>query len=126
MSTFGQTLSKEETVDYIKTKLKSAHHFVECYIDGVVIDEILDVKCEYSKLFITINHTYADGAGTYRKVPKVFTIDLTKTCVANPTTDCHNYVNEIGGIKFDIHKDDAESVAKAINYLATISVDPFK
>jgi hypothetical protein len=126
VSSFGQTLSKEETVNYIKTKLKSAGYFVECYNGGPVIDDILDVKCEYSKLFITIYHTYVDGAGAYQRTPLDFPIDLSKTYVANPTNDCQNYVYEIGGIKLFIDKDDAESIAKAINYLGTISTDPFK
>lgn len=126
VSSFGQTLSKEETVDYIKTKLKSANYFIECYEDGVLIDHILDVRCEYSKLFITINHSYVDELGTNRKAPMDFIIDLGKTCVANPTNDCQSHIYEIGGIKFLIGKEDAESVAKAINYLGTISVDPFK
>ena len=128
VSSFSQTLSKQETVDYIKTKLtKSAEHFKKCYDDGsVLIEKILDVKCADNKLFVTINHTYVDGAGYNQKEPMDFVIVLGKDFVATPTSYCGDRVFEIGGFKLVISKDDAESLVKALNYLNKICVDPFK
>jgi|WetSurMetagenome_2_1015567.scaffolds.fasta_scaffold43197_2 hypothetical protein len=126
-SSFSQTLSKDETVEYIKTKLtKSAYYYRSCNDGTPCIDYILDVECIDSKLFITIDYTYVDDAGTYQSKPVEFTIVLGDSYIATPTSDCSNLVYDIGAIKLIIDKADAESLVKAINYLGTICVDPFK
>lgn len=122
LSSFSQNLSKEETVDYIKTKFtKSADIFLECLGDKdgkeVGIEDILDVKYTDNKLFLTVNHNFRHTD---------FVMELGKDFVATPTSDCDNRVYEIGGFKFVISKDDAESLVKALNYLNKICVDPFK
>jgi hypothetical protein len=123
VSSFSQTLSKQETVDYIKTRLtKSTSYFLECHEDyygrkAPCIEDILDVKYADNKLFLTINHKFRHTD---------FVMELGKDFVATPTSDCDNRVYEIGGFKFVISKDDAESLVKALNYLNKICVDPFK
>ena len=136
ISTFGQTLSKEETIEYIKTRLLiSTKYVISCDETKVPsIEKILDVRAADGKLFIDTEHVivYSNG-NTGNEVVSTIQIALDGKFVANPTNDCNKYVYNIGGKRFyfpevdDAKRDaDVKSLAKALNYLSTLCKDPFQ
>lgn len=118
--TFGQKLSKDETVEYIKQLLIGQSLCYNCGSDGPVLRDILEVTA--SDGILKIAHDFKG----FKKTSEVI---LHGKFVAIPKKFCNEdfySIEEDASRGFDINKTNAERLVKALNYLSTICVDPFK
>jgi hypothetical protein len=118
LSVYAQSLSKEETIEYIKKRLiTNTSLFVECH-DGVpCVEDINNVWVEDGTLFFT------------KKDSKVkYIIKLDKKFEAYNTFDCADRVWKISpnSFKLVITEENVKSLCKALNHLSELCVDPFK
>lgn len=130
ISTFGQTLSKEETIEYVKNKfINSASYYIDdCYQNSPLVETILDVRVTDGKLFIDTRHVkvFPNGS-TGSAVVSTLNLRLNGNFVVLLTNDCGNRIYNIGGEKFSFRdQEDVKSLVKALNYLSTLCKDPFQ
>lgn len=128
ISIFGQKLSKDETVAYIRSII-CKDNFVKygiCWENEPMEFEFESVSASEGRLYISYKIVHNNRHNTTEIVlDGKFTALEVKTC----GIDYYYAIRENcehGSCCFLLDKPDAERLVKALNYLSTICVDPFK